>query len=104
MPNGLRGSVVNAPPVRRVGRSLRSDPSLPRTLVGLVLAGSADAGARESRQSTAPARPLPRSVPPAIAAEMPPNILYRRFPLVTSLLVELDELRHGVIRPTLRRR
>lgn len=88
------------------GHSLRSDPALPRTLVELVLASS-DAGTARPTQRGAgePARrPLPRRLPRAIAAELPPNILYRRYPLVTSLLVELDELRGlGVPPPPARR-
>jgi hypothetical protein len=38
-----------------------------------------------------------------IAVEMPPNIVYRRYPLVTSLLVELDELRRLGVVPRPRR-
>ena len=99
-------------PLNRTGRLLRSDPTLPRTLVDLVLA-SGDAGsARAPRQRLGELRPaerprpsVPDHLPAAIAAEMPPNILYRRYPLVTSLLVELDELRRvGVTPPTRRGR
>lgn len=94
MANVPRGSALDG---RRPGprTSLRSDPTLPRALVNLVFAaGDAAASRRPRRRSTAaPRRPLPRRLPIAIANEIPPNILYRRYPLVTSLLVELDELR-----------
>jgi hypothetical protein len=43
---------------------------------------------------------LPRRLPIAISNEVAPNILYRRYPLVTSLLVELDELKRvGIVPP-----
>jgi hypothetical protein len=84
---------------------LRVDPSLPRALVSLVLASRDGARARRPRARTKTVhRPLPRRLPSAIAAEFPPNILYRRYPLVTSLLVELDDLRQmGILRPVRRR-
>jgi hypothetical protein len=47
--------------------------------------------------------PIPRRLPAPLRAEMPPNILYRRYPLVTSLLVELDELSRATIVPPRRR-
>lgn len=99
---------VVADPRRTVvsGRSLRSDPSLPRTLIELVLAtGDADAARPAARPAGGPPRrSLPRRLPRAIAAELPPNILYRRYPLVTSLLVELDELRRVGAPPPIPRR
>ena len=107
------GNRVNSADARRAPvsrRAFKSDPSLPRTLVSLVFA-TPDVGQirRQGRSgetaATARKRPLPRRLPTAIAAEMPPNILYRRYPLVTSLLVELDELRRvGVLPPTRRGR
>lgn len=107
MANGLRGMLANARPPISARTSLRTDPGLPRALVNLVLA-SGDAGtARRPRRRAgeAPRRPLPRRLPSAIAAEIAPNILYRRFPLVTSLLVELDELRQtGIVPPSRRGR
>lgn len=92
----------------RTRHLLSADPTLPRALVELVLAGGDPASARAPgrRADAAPAdrgRPaLPHRLPAAIAAEMPPNILYRRYPLVTSLLVELDDLRR--VAPSPRRR
>lgn len=91
--------------------SLSSDPALPRTLIELVLA-TGDAGSGRPPRQVAGAtamrqarRPRPPRLPSVITVEMPPNILYRRFPLVTSLLVELDELRRsGAVPPTRRRR
>lgn len=94
----------------RTRRLLSADPTLPRALVELVLASGDSAGARAPgrRADAAPAdraRPaLPHRLPAAIAVEMPPNILYRRYPLVTSLLVELDELRRVGAPPTRRGR
>ncbi|HSP95944.1 MAG TPA: hypothetical protein VL049_01690 [Candidatus Dormibacteraeota bacterium] len=105
MANGTRGSVVDAPRPAATRRTLRSDPTLPRALVDLVFA-TGDAGtARRPRRrlGDAPSRPLPRRLPSAIATEIPPNILYRRYPLVTSLLVELDELRRVGAVPPIRR-
>ena len=107
------GNRVNSAGARRAPvarRAFSSDPSLPRTLVSLVFATPDVGQARLQRRAGATAttvrkRPLPRRLPTAIAAEMPPNILYRRYPLVTSLLVELDELRRvGVLPPTRRGR
>ena len=114
MANGrLRASEMRAAqeaPLKRTSRLLSGDPTLPRALVDLVLA-TGDAGpAPRPRlgELRAPERPrpsVPDRLPAAIAAEMPPNILYRRYPLVTSLLVELDELRRvGVTPPTRRGR
>jgi hypothetical protein len=107
MPNGTRGTVVDARRPVATRHTLRSDPTLPRTLVDLVFA-TGDAGtARRPRRraSQAPRRPLPRRLPIAIATEIAPNILYRRYPLVTSLLVEIDELRRvGALPPTRRGR
>jgi hypothetical protein len=110
MANGNRVNASDArrAPVLRRG-ALSSDPTLPRTLVSLVYATSDTGQARPQRRPEAAAaarrRPLPQRLPTAIAAEMPPNILYRRYPLVTSLLVELDELRQfGVLPPTRRGR
>jgi hypothetical protein len=104
------GNRINSADARRAPvsrRAFRGDPSLPRTLVSLVFA-TPDVGQirRQGRTGdAAPKRPLPRRLPTAIAAELPPNILYRRYPLVTSLLVELDELRRvGVLPPTRRGR
>ena len=95
MANGPRGSVVDARRYAVTGTSLRMDASLPRALVNLIFA-TGDAGtARRPRRrgSAAPRRPLPRRLPIAISNEIAPNVVYRRYPLVTSLLVELDELR-----------
>jgi hypothetical protein len=107
MANGTRGSVVDARRPVATRRTLRSDPSLPRTLVDLMFATGDAGGARRPRRrgSQAPRRPLPQRLPSAIATAIPPNIVYRRYPLVTSLLVELDELRRvGALPPTRRGR
>ena len=91
--NRVSDAVAHAAGSDRSGRLLRVDPSLPRTLVEAMLSAAAP-GASGSAGTAERARPqLPRRLPAAIAAEMPPNVLYRRYPLVTSLLVELDELR-----------
>lgn len=77
-------------------RSLRSDPTLPRTLVDVMLTAESASQSAQRRPAEASrtrvALPIPRRLPRALRGEMPPNILYRRYPLVTSLLVELDEL------------
>ncbi|MBX3027803.1 hypothetical protein KF840_23150 [bacterium] len=107
MANGLRGSVVNARRPSAARASLRIDPTLPHALVGLVLAAGDAGTARRPRPraNDARRRPLPSRLPSAIATEVPPNILYRRYPLVTSLLVELDELRRaGIVPPSRRNR
>jgi hypothetical protein len=95
MANGPRGSMADPRRYAVTGTSLRMDPSLPRTLVNLVFAtGDAGTARRPRRRATAASRrPLPRRLPIAISNEIAPNVLYRRYPLVTSLLVELDQLR-----------
>ena len=105
MANGNRGSVVDDRRAAAPRRTLRSDPTLPRTLVNLVFASGDGGTARRPRRRGERPRPaLPRRVPTPIATELPPNILYRRYPLVTSLLVELDELRRvGALPPNRRR-
>ena len=107
MANGTRGSLVDARQPVATRRTLRSDPTLPRTLVDLMYSTGDAGAARRSRRPAGqvPRRPLPQRLPRAIATEIPPNILYRRYPLVTSLLVELDELRRvGAAPPTRRGR
>jgi hypothetical protein len=100
MANSVRGSVDTRRLTTRT--SLRFDPSLPRALVKLVLVTGDTGIARrpKSRPTSAPRRRLPRRLPIAISNEVAPNILYRRYPLVTSLLVELDELKRvGIVPP-----
>src|SRR5262245_19185222 len=105
MANGNRGSVVEDRRAAAPRRTLRSDPTLPRTLVDLVFDSGDGGTARRPRRRGERQLPLlPRRLPLPIASELSPNILYRRYPLVTSLLVELDELRRvGVLPPTRRR-
>lgn len=92
--NAGAGAALERP--RRGG--LRADPGLPRTLVDLVLTSDPMAAPAPAQRRAAeppygrPAAPIPHRLPRPLRAEMPPNILYRRYPLVTSLLVELDEL------------
>jgi hypothetical protein len=95
----------------RTRRPLDADPILPGALVNLVLATGDLGSARPSRRRAGggpkarPRPPVPRRLPSAITVEMPPNIVYRRYPLVTSLLIELDELRRaGIVSPSRRGR
>jgi hypothetical protein len=116
MGNGSRpliGKVRDAPASgrARTRRPLNADPILPGALVNLVLATGDPGNLRPSRWRAgvgpkARSRPpVPRRLPSAITVEMPPNIVYRRYPLVTSLLIELDELRRaGIVSPSRRGR
>lgn len=91
---------------RRRRSLLAGDPALPRTLVQLVLTDESPVPAQRQAADAPRGRaglPIPRRLPAPLRAEMPPNILYRRYPLVTSLLVELDELSRAAVVPPRRR-
>lgn len=99
---GASGETARQP--RR--RALVGDPALPQALVQLVLAAEAAAPAQRQAADAPRGRsrmPIPHRLPAPLRAEMPPNILYRRYPLVTSLLVELDELSRVAGAPPRRR-